>query len=245
MGLTNKVIIFQEKIIQKVGFQWQKIRVCELGAMNVRTMNNIPAKKYYLEKKKVLEHISIDWNGMYGSLPIDLCLPVPEEMLDRFHLITDFGTIEHVNNQYQVFKNVHDMCIKKGIILHTIPTLNYWKFHCRYFYSKEFFLKLAELCKYKILDLKIKNCCEPPIFKRDLVYVALLKQNNNKFISEKKFSALDIFDIKEPDNISKLRKENIIYHLWKLTKTPIFRRFFRETLRNLYEMYIEVKRRGE
>ena len=243
MGLTAKIILFQEKIIQKVGFQWQKIRVCELGAMNVRTMNNIPAKKYYIEKKKALEHISIDWSGMYESLPIDLCLPVPEEMLDRFHLITDFGTIEHVNNQYQAFKNVHDMCIKNGIMLHTIPTLNYWKFHCLYLYSKEFFFKLAELCRYKILDLKIKNCCDPPRFKRDLVYVALLKQNNNNFISEKKFNELDIFDIKEPGNISMFRTEEIIYHLWKLTNTPIFRRLFREILRSIYERYMNVRRR--
>jgi len=46
MGLTAKVMVFQEKIIQKVGFQWQKVRICELGAMCMRIMNDMPARKY-------------------------------------------------------------------------------------------------------------------------------------------------------------------------------------------------------
>jgi len=241
MGLTNVIIDFQEEIIQKIGFQWQNIRICELGAMYMRTVD-IPAKEYYIKEKKVLEHISIDWNGMYDSLPIDLCFPVPEELLNRFHLITDFGTIEHVDNQYQVFKNTHDICTKNGIMIHILPTLNYWKFHCRYFYTKEFFLKLAELCKYKTLDLKEGNCCDPPIFKRDLIYVAFLKLNNNKFTSEKEFNKLNIFDIKEPDNTNKLRTENIVYILWKLTEHQFFLKGFRKILKNIYKIYINVKK---
>lgn len=243
MGLTNDIINFQEEIITKVGLQWQNIKMCELGSMNVRFMNNIPAKRYYIEEKNILEHISIDWNGKNGSLPIDLCFSVPEDLLDRFHVITDFGTIEHVDNQYQVFKNIHDMCSIEGVMIHVSPSLNYWKFHCRYLYSKEFFLKLAELCKYEILDLKIKNCCDPPRYKRDLVYVALLKQNNNEFISEKEFNALSIFDIENPDNISKFNSEKILYNLWKSTNIPAFRRFFQKILRSVSKVYVNIKKK--
>lgn len=240
MGLTKNIIDFQEKIIKEVGLQWEDIKICELGAMNTRTMNDIPTKRYYIEEKKVMEHISIDWNGMYGSLLLDLCLPVPEKLLDRFHLITDFGTIEHIDNQYQVFKNTHNMCIKNGIMLHTIPTLNYWKFHCRYFYSKDFFLKLAILCNYKVLYLEIKNCCDPPVFKRDLIYVAFLKQYDYEFISEKRFNELDIFDKKGAGNINKFGMEEIMR---RLKRTVVFKRFFRKIFKNIYRIY--RKKRGQ
>ena len=216
MGLTANVIAFQEKIIQKVGFHWQKVRMCELGAMCMRTMNDIPAKKYYIEEKKVLEHVSIDWNGMFGSLPIDLSFPVPKELLNKFNLVTDYGTIEHVDNQYQVFKNVHDVCSMNGVIIHTLPTLNYWKDHCKYFYSKEFFVELARLCDYKILDLEIKSAYNVFAPKSKLVFIALLKKNNNEFISEREFNKLKIFDFSDLNNTFSYYLEKIIWKLWSL-----------------------------
>lgn len=215
MGLTTKVIAFQEKIIQQVGLQWENIRICELGAMCMRTVD-VPAKKFYIEEKKVLEHISIDLNGMYGSLVINLCFPVPKELLNRFNLITDFGTIEHVNNQYQVFKNVHNMCSLNGIMIHTIPTLNYWKDHCLYFYSKEFFINLAKLCNYKILSLEMKSPYNPSLPKSELVFVALSKQNKNKFISRKKFNELEIMDFKNLNNSLNYYLEKILWKIWNL-----------------------------
>ena len=215
MGLTKKIIDFQEKIIQNVGFQWQNMRICELGAMCMRTVD-IPAKKYYIEEKDVLEHVSIDLNGMYGSLTLDLCLPVPEELLNRFHLITNFGTIEHVDNQYQVFKNAHDMCNLNGIMIHALPTLNYWKKHCRYFYSKKFFIELASSCNYKILSLEIKSPYDPPLPKSKIVFVAFLKQNDNEFILRKDFDKLEIFEFKDLNNSFNYYLERVLWKVWNL-----------------------------
>ena len=230
-------MVFQEKIIQKIGFQWQNMRICELGAMCMRTVD-IPAKKYYIEEKNVLEHISIDLNGMYGSLMIDLCLPVPMELLNRFHLVTDFGTIEHVNNQYQVFKNVHNMCSLNGVMVHTLPSQKYWKHHCKYFYSREFFIELAKLCNYKILALEVKSPYDPPHPKTKLVFVAFLKQTNNKFISGKNFDELEIFEFKDL-NFVNYYLERVLWHLWKLRyyvliygKTRL-KKVFRIVLNNL------------
>ena len=149
MGLRANLLIFQEKIIKEARFQWEEIRICELGCQLIRD-RNIPAKKFYLEEKNVLEHISLDLNGWYGSLKVDLCRSTPKQLLNRFNLITNYGTTEHVNNQYQVFKNIHDMCKVNGVIIHALPVLNHWVNHCRYYYSHIFFTELANLCNYKI-----------------------------------------------------------------------------------------------
>ena len=105
---------------------------------------------------------------MFGSLPINL--------------VSDFGTIEHVDNQYQVFKNVHDVCIRNGVIIHTLPTLNYWKDHCKYFYSKEFFVELARLCDYKILDLEIKYLPRKRCFSSKCDIISIITLNLFKML---------------------------------------------------------------
>lgn len=239
MGLTAKIIAFQEKIIQKVGFQWQNMRICELGAMCMRT-DDIPAKKYYIEEKNVLEHISIDLNGMFGSLIIDLCLPIPIKLLNRFNLITDFGTIEHINNQYQVFKNVHNMCIKDGVMIHTIPTLKYWKDHCLYFYSKEFFIELARLCNYKILGLEIKSPYDPPLPKSELVFVALSKQNKDDFISREEFNELKIVDFKDLSNSFNYYIERVLLKLWNLRYYVLV--YGKTRLKKIFQIILNLKK---
>lgn len=214
MGLTANILKFQEEIIQDYGLRWDQIIMCELGAQYMRTIN-IPAKKYYIDEKKVLEHISIDWNGLYGALKIDLRFPIPISLLNKFHLVTDFGTIEHVDNQYQVFKNVHNMCNKKGIILHVLPSLNYLKKHCHYFYSESFFILLAKLCNYKILKIKTQNAYKPPLPKSKVIYAAFFKQENNRFITNEEFNEIEKFNFR---NITKTRGDYLWNFLWKILR---------------------------
>lgn len=225
----NKMVIqsimfnFQEEMMEEIGFKWQKIRICELGAQVFRPNPMAPekiiaAKKFYIEEKGVLKHISIDLTGSFGSLILNLCRPVPKIMINKFHLITDYGTSEHVNNQYQVFKNVHDMCRVNGMMIHTLPIPNNFKNHCRYYYPKDFFTELARLCGYKILKLEIKNAYTPPRPKSDLIFITLLKHNNNDFISKKSFKNLNLIDTKDISRTGNysMKNKNII-PLWGAT----------------------------
>lgn len=238
MGLISSLLFFQEKIIKKAGFQWEKIRICELGSQIIEN-RNIPAKKFYLEEKKVLEHISLDLNGTYGSLKVDLCRPIPKRLLNRFNLITNYGTTEHVNNQYQVFKNIHDMCRLNGIIIHTLPVENHWVNHCRYYYSQFFFMELAKLCNYKILQIEIKNAYNPPRPKKNLIYVALFKQNNNDYILKKIFKTLKIFDSKNITHTGNYTKKKIWLLLWDHFVNKIPGKYLKRILRTIQCFLLE------
>jgi SAM-dependent methyltransferase len=55
----------------------------------------------------------------------DLNVPVPAELLGRFGLIVDGGTMEHVFDLRQGMKNTADMLRPGGRVVHTTPVNNY------------------------------------------------------------------------------------------------------------------------
>ncbi|KKN46123.1 hypothetical protein LCGC14_0675940, partial [marine sediment metagenome] len=69
---------------------------------------------------------------------------------------------------------------------------------------------------YKILDLEIKSAYNVFAPKSKLVFIALLKKNNNEFISEREFNKLKIFDFSDLNNTFSYYLEKIIWKLWSL-----------------------------
>ena len=68
------------------------------------------------------EYASIDIDGSPGSIPLDLNYDdVPDRVLGKYHLVTNFGTTEHVANQLNAFKLVHDLTAIGGIMVHHLP----------------------------------------------------------------------------------------------------------------------------
>lgn len=55
----------------------------------------------------------------------DLNSPVTSELSDRFNVIIDGGTIEHIFDVRQVFENIVRMCRKSGWVVHITPSSNY------------------------------------------------------------------------------------------------------------------------
>jgi hypothetical protein len=56
------------------------------------------------------EYASIDIDGSPDSLPLDLNYDnVPVSARGKFDLVTNFGTTEHVTNQLNAFKIIHDL----------------------------------------------------------------------------------------------------------------------------------------
>ena len=143
--------------------------------------------------RNVIKHVSIDLNGEYDSLVLDLDNPVPEYLLGDFNWVTNYGTVEHVNNQYMVFKNIHDLCCIGGIMLHALVPPGHWVGHGRYHHSIEFINKLAQCCRYSILLLEKTKYYDNP--KKNGLFVTYKKEKND-FISENLFKTLPIVDTK-------------------------------------------------
>jgi len=185
VGIEKSIVEYEKLVLYSLGLEYKGLKWCELG--NQINYKNEVAKKVY--QSLGVEHTSIDINGKNGALPINLDKPVPTALLDRFDVITNYGTIEHVNNQYQVFKNVHDMCKKGGIMIHVFPLKGHWPRHCRYYYSEVFVKGLANASNYRIINYTIldKDDYKTP---NNLIAVTYIKKENNKFISKEEFDQI-------------------------------------------------------
>ena len=102
------------------------------------------------------QYNSIDINGQLNSLPFDLnsCIEERYAFTERFDLVTNNGTTEHLFNQQAVFDNIHRMTTVGGLMLHAVPFLNYVN-HCFFNYSPTFFYNLAVANDYTLLALGI------------------------------------------------------------------------------------------
>jgi len=192
MGIGIEVNVFEKEMLNYVGLTWSSICMAELGNQKIKFLKQrIPAKKYY-QNLGIKEHVSIDLNKKNGAIAVDLDKPVPDALLDRFNMLTDYGTLEHVNYQYQSFKNMHNMCKIDGIMLHALPPPGHWIGHGRYYYPEEFFYGLAEQAEYNLVsEIQRKQRGEKEL--HDMLLVAFQKKKT-QFPDEKIFMQLPLID---------------------------------------------------
>jgi len=97
-----------------------------------------------------LHYASIDIDGSPGSIPLDLNHDeVPAELVGRYDVVTNFGTTEHVANQLQAFKVIHDLAAAGAIMLHVLPAGGMPN-HGLVSYNPKFFWMLGRSNGYKI-----------------------------------------------------------------------------------------------
>lgn len=66
----------------------------------------------------------VDTDAKYGALELDINFDsVPEEHRNRYRFVTNHGTTEHLINQLNAFKMIHDFTCKDGYMLHALPFL--------------------------------------------------------------------------------------------------------------------------
>jgi hypothetical protein len=98
-----------------------------------------------------LEYASIDIDGSPDSLPLDLNYDdVPRLDVGKYHLVTNFGTTEHVANQLNAFKVIHDLTSLGGVMLHSLPAQGMMN-HGLVNYNMKFFWMLARSNGYQLL----------------------------------------------------------------------------------------------
>jgi hypothetical protein len=94
---------------------------------------------------------SIDIDGSADSMPIDLNYdPVPAPALGRYDLVVNAGTTEHVANQVNAFKIIHDLTKVDGIMVHNVPSQGMLN-HGLINYNPKFFWMLSRSNGYRMV----------------------------------------------------------------------------------------------
>lgn len=125
--------------------------VCELGSqMLVYETPKVSARVLY-QLLGCSRYESIDGNGE-GTILHDLNLPVVDHPR-QYDLVTDFGTGEHVFDQAQVWRTVHDLTKVGGFIGVIRPEQGY-PGHCFYRTDECLFHDIAYANEYMILKLE-------------------------------------------------------------------------------------------
>ena len=103
-------------------------------------------------------YVAIDVNTERDAIAMDLNLDLGAHygFLEQFDLVTNNGTGEHVFNQYQVFKNAHDLCRPGGFMIHVLPFYR-WVDHGFFNYNPNLFPCLAYQNRYELQQLWIAS----------------------------------------------------------------------------------------
>lgn len=97
------------------------------------------------------DYAAIDIDGSPGSIPLDLNYDsVPPGSVGKHHLVTNFGTTEHVANQLNAFKVIHDLTTLGGLMIHQLPAQGMFN-HGLINYNFKFFWMLARSNDYRFV----------------------------------------------------------------------------------------------
>jgi hypothetical protein len=98
-------------------------------------------------------YASIDIDGSPGSISLDLNYDdVPEAAQGKYALVTNFGTTEHVANQLNAFKVIHELTAREGVMIHHLPAQGMFN-HGLVNYNPKFFRMLERSNGYRLLHM--------------------------------------------------------------------------------------------
>ena len=186
MGIsrTNGALAMLHDVIRSERLVVAGLKMAELGNQSLRKDVlgvQIPAKRFFAAMG--IEHTSIDINGKDGALAIDLGLPITQpELLEKFDVVTNFGTIQEIARQHAAWQNVHRLARVGGLFLHLVPQAGSWAGKFQLHYDENFFTSLAKCCAYDLL--KFDRCESAPDSK---LFAAVLRKTGREFPTEALF----------------------------------------------------------
>jgi hypothetical protein len=93
----------------------------------------------------------VDIDGAFGSLTLDLNFDsVPPDRRGKYGLTTNHGTSEHILDQRNTFKVIHDFTAPGGLMLHALPFTVHLE-HGFFNYQPNLFDALARYNSYETL----------------------------------------------------------------------------------------------
>lgn len=132
-------------------------RVCDLGSQEMSQGVGGSAKDWM--EAQGFEYASIDFDGKFGALKLDLNVATIDDTHwavgrpNRFDIVTNHGTTEHIFNQANVFKLMHDLTKVGGMMIHAVPTPKFGPSHGFYYYDESIFDDLKYANNYQILEM--------------------------------------------------------------------------------------------
>ena len=154
MGVGLSIIDFFNRSISKTIGDITGKRMTELGDQKI--WDSVATKpdggrvwfKDWIEDRGC-HHYSIDIHGKNGSYALDLSEPLDSFWRRNFDIVTNFGTSEHVEDQYVCWQNIHRLGKSGSVYIHVLPEFGKYPLsHCKYFCDKTFFDHLIEENKY-------------------------------------------------------------------------------------------------
>jgi len=119
--------------------------------LNTTNTSQQPARLLY--EALGIKYGCVDVDGRVGSVIMDLNFDsVPPEHKSKYGLVTNHGTSEHILNQYNAFKVMHDFARPGGIFVHAVPFTVHLE-HGFFNYQPNFFEALARYNSYETLGL--------------------------------------------------------------------------------------------
>jgi hypothetical protein len=144
--------------------------------------------KHMYQKIGITQYESIDTNGHNNAHVFDMNKDLAKDydFHEKFDLVTNFGTTEHICNQGNVFKNMHDLCNINGLMIGVVPfqgALNHGFFN----YQPLFFEHLALANDY---DMNLYwTIASPQLYTQNVIpYNNELKKTIQEFVRNKYFS---------------------------------------------------------
>jgi len=217
MGIHFKDIKYFEEITDWLKYKkyignLNGLRLCEIGDLWIRAdlhnyMKHRLASQYFEAKGLDVsvidlgvgtESIEASEKRMNGKiLRYDLGKPIIED-IGNFDFIVDFGTAEHIENQYELHRNMHNLCDVNSIMIRSNPSDKYSggdssKHHGLFHYTSAFYIKLSRICNYEIIDIremKQKYSSINVPGRKNFTYVTLVKSKNNIFPSLEIFNRI-------------------------------------------------------
>ena len=103
-----------------------------------------------------VDYAAIDLGGHRDSVALDLNNDeVPTALIGQFDLVVNSGTSEHIANQAQTFRIIHDLTKLGGLMYHEVPAGS-WD-HGLFNYTPKFFLLLHKQNDYQQIHLRERN----------------------------------------------------------------------------------------
>lgn len=109
-------------------------------------------------------YVALDIFEAEHTIVFDLNCNAPgPDLAGRFDLVTNFGTTEHVFNQVESFRTIHDLLKPTGVAYHDLPFAGYL-YHGLFRYDSLFFDALTAANKYTLVRklLSVGNPVSPP-----------------------------------------------------------------------------------
>jgi hypothetical protein len=100
-----------------------------------------------------LHYVSFDVVSARRAHLFDLNIhDLAEDKKGSFDVVVNFGTTEHLMNQYNAYKVMHEAARPGGLIFHQVPSTGYIN-HGYFCYNALMFQELAQANNYEVVDL--------------------------------------------------------------------------------------------